>query len=133
MSVVRLVMVENNKALSGHIPSAAISAILWAISDKAIDVKSLWNTVNRVDPGLQDHFTANVDDSPLLEGYGDGLIVISWDHKCIESFQAYQPVQRTGHTPIHNGQFLEDKLKPLEYSVPDEWNIIDYHFEESRH
>lgn len=126
-------MVENNKASSGHIPSAAISAILWAIAESANNIETLWSTVSKIDPGLHEHFSANVDDSPLLEGYGDGLIVISWDHKCIESFQAYQPLRRSGHTMIHNGQFLEDNQKPLKYCVSDEWNIVDHHFEESRH
>lgn len=133
MSVIRLIMAENDQAFSGHIPSSAISAVMWAIADGADNSKSFWEKVKHVDPGLKEHFLSNKDDSPLLEGYDDGLLVISWDHQCIESFQAYQQLLYSGSLLPHNGSYLAEDAEPLEYNVPREWSIIDHHFEESRH
>lgn len=133
MSVIRLIMSENKQAYSGHIPSSSISAVLWAISQGAKNTDSFWKTLQKIDPGLKEHFLTNLDNSPLLEGHDDGLLVISWDHCCIESFQVYQPVRHVGEVLPHNGKFLEDNEKSLEYAISSAWNIIDHHFEESRH
>lgn len=133
MSVIRLIMAENDQAFSGHIPSSSISAVLWAISEGAVNTQTFWETVKRMDPALQEHFLTNKDDSPLLEGFDDGLLVISWDHNCIESFQAYQPLRHSGNVAYHNGKFMEDGLEPVEFSISNAWSIIDHHFEESRH
>lgn len=133
MSVIRLIMSENKKAFSGHIPSSAISAVLWAIAQGVVNTDTFWKTVEDVDPGLKSHFFSNLDNSPLLEGHDDGLLVISWDHHCIESFQAYQPVRHIGEVLPHNGRFLETDKEPLEYCIDSTWGIIDHHFEESRH
>ena len=133
MSVIRLIMSENKQAFSGHIPSSSISAVLWAIAQGVVNTDSFWETVKNVDPGLKDHFLSNLDNSPLLEGHDDGLLVISWDHHCIESFQAYQPVRHIGEVLPHNGSFLESDKDPVEYCISSIWSIIDHHFEESRH
>lgn len=133
MSEIRLVMVENGKATSGHVPSSSIPAILWAISVGAVDTNSLWNKIEPVDPSLSEHFTSNSDHSPLLEGFDDGLLVISWDHSCIESFQVYQPLRLSGKVTPHNGLFLESDHEGLEYQITGEWSVVDHHFEESRH
>ena len=126
-------MSENDKTFSGHIPSSSISAVMWAISKGASNTETFWNVVKKIDPGLQEHFLANLDNSPLLEGYDDGLLVISWDHRCIESFQAYQPLRHIGGLFPHNGRFLEEDKEMLEYNISSTWSIIDHHFEESRH
>ncbi len=133
MSVIRLIMAENDTAFSGHIPSSSISAVMWAIADGAENTTSFWEKVKHVDPGLKEHFFSNIDDSPLLEGYDDGLLVISWDHQCIESFQAYQPLRHAGCVTPHNGIYLSEDADPLEFNVSSDWSIIDHHFEESRH
>ncbi|PKL45773.1 MAG: hypothetical protein CVV41_01870 [Candidatus Riflebacteria bacterium HGW-Riflebacteria-1] len=133
MSVIRLIMSENGNTASGHIPSASISAVMWAIAKGAKGTDELWTSVDAVDPGLKEHFLTNLDNSPLLEGYDDGLLVISWDHRCIESFQAYQPLRHIGQVIPHNGKFLEKDKDPLEYNISSTWSIIDHHFEESRH
>lgn len=133
MSVIRLIMVENDQAFSGHIPSSSISAVLWAIAAGANDTASFWPKVAQMDPTLQEHFSTNQDDSPLLEGYDDGLLVISWAHQCIESFQAYQPIRHTGAVIRHNGIFLEEDFEPVEFTINADWSIVDHHFEESRH
>lgn len=133
MSVIRLIMVENEKAYSGHIPSSAISAVLWAIAQGAANTSTFWKTVEQMDSGLKEHFFSNKDDSPLLEGFDDGLLVISWSHQCIESFQVYQPLRHNGNVRKHNGRHLEDETEPVEFSISNDWSIIDHHFEESRH
>ena len=133
MSVVRLIMAENEQAFSGHIPSSAISAVLWAISQGATNTVTFWETVKAIDSGLQEHFQTNKDNSPLLEGFDDGLLVISWYHRCIESFQAYQPLRHAGSVSRHNGKFLEEEPEPIDFCVSNDWSIIDHNFEESRH
>ncbi len=133
MSVVRLIMSENKQSYSGHIPSSSISAILWAICQGAKNTDTFWKVLQKVDPGLKEHFLTNLDNSPLLEGHDDGLLVISWDHRCIESFQVYQPVRHIGAVLPHNGKFLEANEEALEYQISSAWSIIDHHFEESRH
>jgi len=133
VSVIRLIMSENKQAFSGRIPSSSISSVLWAIAQGAKDTSMFWNAVKQIDPGLEEHFVTNLDNSPLLEGHDDGLLVISWDHHCIESFQVYQPVRHSGEVLPHNGQFLEIDKEPVEYCISSVWGIIDHHFEESRH
>ena len=133
LSEIRLIMVENDKASSGHIPSPSIPAILWAISEGAKSAASLWEKLEAMDPGLQEHFLTNSDDSPLLEGFDDGLLVISWDHHCIESFQVYQPLRLDGIVFPHNGKHLEAEAEPVQFNLDSNWSIIDHHFEESRH
>ncbi|GAB4283444.1 MAG: hypothetical protein Kow0029_29570 [Candidatus Rifleibacteriota bacterium] len=133
MSEIRLITVEKGKASSGHIPSSSIPAIMWAISEGACDTDSLWEKLEKMDPGLKEHFLTNRDDSPLLEGFDDGLLVISWDHKCIESFQGYQPLRFSGKVVPHNGRYLEIEQEETEYHIDGSWSIIDHHFEESRH
>lgn len=133
MSVIRLIMAENDQAFSGHIPSSAISAVLWAISQGAANTVSFWEKIKPMDPALQEHFLTNKDNSPLLEGFDDGLLVISWDHQCIESFQVYQPLRHSGTVIPHNGRFLEEETEPVEFCISNDWSIIDHHFEESRH
>ena len=133
MSEIRLIMVEADKAVSGHIPSPSIPAIMWAIATGASDSNTLWQKVSEVDPGLHEHYLSNFDDSPLLEGFDDGLLVISWDHCCIESFQVYQPLRFSGTVLPHNGKFLVDGEEEVEYQISNNWSIIDHHFEESRH
>jgi hypothetical protein len=126
-------MVEKDKAQSGSIPSSAIPAIMWAISQNANSISSLWKKVKKMDTGLREIFEANIDSLPTLEGLGDGLLVISWDHKCIESFQAYQPLKLSGTVSPHRDGFLDESSPPIEYILDDAWSIIDHHFEESRH
>ena len=133
MSVIRLIMIDNEQTFSGRIPSSAISAVMWAISQGAANTDTFWKTVVNVDAGLHDHFFSNIDDSPLLEGFDDGLLVISWAHQCIESFQNYQPLRHSGSVYPHNGCFLDEEGEPLEYAISNDWSIIDHHFEESRH
>lgn len=133
MSEIRLIMVESEKAASGHVPSASIPAIMWAIANGATNSESLWKKLEKMDPGLKEHFSSNRDDSPLLEGFDDGLLVISWDHCCIESFQVYQPMRLSGTVLPHNGLFLDTEQEEVEYQISGEWSIIDHHFEESRH
>jgi len=106
---------------------------MWAISAGARDSKTLWQKVSELDPGLKDHYQTNADDSPILEGFDDGLLVISWDHCCIESFQVYQPLKLAGTVTPHNGRFLETDREEIEYQISGNWSIIDHHFEESRH
>jgi hypothetical protein len=106
---------------------------MWAISAGANNSTTLWQKVAELDPGLKDHYQSNADDSPILEGFDDGLLVISWDHCCIESFQVYQPLKLTGTVTPHNGKFLETDKEEIEYQINGNWSIIDHHFEESRH
>ncbi|MEW6710879.1 MAG: hypothetical protein AB1403_13720 [Candidatus Riflebacteria bacterium] len=133
MSEIRLIMVQNNVATSGHIPSPSIPAVMWAIANGARDAESLWKKLEEIDPGLAEHFFTNSDNSPLLEGFDDGLLVISWDHYCIESFQVYQPLRVIGSVIPHNGRYLQEDTPAMEYELSADWSIIDHHFEESRH
>lgn len=133
MSEIRLIMVEKNCASSGHIPSSSIPALIWAIAKGAKNENKLWNLLEKMDPGLKEHFYSNLDKSPILEGFDDGLLVISWDHKCIESFQVYQPLKPEGSVFHHNGTYQETDHEGIEYQLEKDWKIIDHHFEESRH
>lgn len=133
MSEIRLIMVEDGKATSGHIPSSAIPAVMWAIANGSDNAKTLWARLKEMDPGLEEHYNSNRDNSPLLEGFDDGLLVISWDHCCIESFQVYQPLRFTGTVLPHNGRYMEMDCEEVEYQINRDWSIIDHHFEESRH
>lgn len=134
MSVIRLVMVDGSQAESGLVPSSSIPGILYAIGRGATNLPSFWERVIEVEPGLADHFRTNADPIPLLEGCGDGLLVISWEFFCIESFQAYMPVRLEGSVFPHTGSErpTEDQT-PVSYTISDNWHVIDHHFEESRH
>jgi hypothetical protein len=126
-------MIENEQASSGHVPSSAIPAIMWSITQGAKNSQTLWKKLKKMDPGLEEHFLSNYDDSPLLEGFDDGLLVISWDYQCIESFQVYQPLRFAGTVIPHNGLFQDKNQQEIEYQLGKDWKIIDHHFEESRH
>lgn len=123
-------MVEKNNAVSSIIPSSAVSSILYAISAGASNTQTLWEKIKQTEPGLEDFFISNADEIPVLEGYSDGLIVISWDHKCIESFQSYQAIKYRGVASFHNGLHLDEKKEPIEFKIDDCWNIVDHQFEE---
>lgn len=129
MSVIRLVMLERKKARSGLIPSRSLGAVLWAVSEGARDISSLWSKVAPFDPTLEEHFLSTEDDQPLLEGAGDGLLVISWEFRCIESFQEFQPVRLEGVAWRHNGNHTVDD-DPVPFRIAGEWHVIDHSFEE---
>lgn len=133
MSVVRLVMLDGDEAVSGLVPSPSIDSILSAIARGATNIATFWPLVAEIDSGLREHFESNLDPSPLLEGTGDGLLVISWEHNCIESFQEYQPVRAEGTARRHNGLHAVDAEAEQRYAIGPQWHIIDHHFEESRH
>jgi hypothetical protein len=122
-------MLSADKAESGLIPSRSIPTVLFSISNGAKDTKSFWKKMVDIDSTLQEYFQVNKDQQPLLEGIGDGLLVISWEYHCIESFQEYQPVTFTGTAVRHNGRFAVDD-DPVLYELSREWHIIDHHFEE---
>lgn len=126
-------MVEADKAVSGRIPSSSIPAIMWAIAAGANNADSLWKKLVEIDPGLHQHYQSNADECPYLEGFDDGLLVISWDHNCIESFQIYQQLRYHGQVMPHNGTYSLADQEAIEYRIDNKWNIIDHHFEESRH
>jgi hypothetical protein len=126
-------MVEKDSAVSGQIPSSSIPSIFWAIANGAAKLPGFWKKVKEIDPGLEEHFKTNQDQIPNLEGAGDGLLVISWDHKCIESFQSYTPARHAGNVIPHDGEQRVAQKEPLDYQIEDSWSIIDHHFEESRH
>ena len=132
MSEIRLVMLEKDSASSGRVPSSAISSILWAISQGAKDISSFWKKVGTIDQGLHDYYQECRDPSPMLEGSGDGLLVISWHYHCIESFQEYQPVRLEGQVQFHNGMHVVDE-EQVPFAITGKWHVIDHHFEESRH
>lgn len=133
MSVIRLVMLDRNESQSGLIPSHAISSVLFAVAGGASHLTDFWEKVAEIDPGLQDHYRSNLDPAPILEGRGDGLLVISWEHHCIESFQAYQPIRTHGLARRHDGRSTTAEGPDLPFQIPEDWSIIDHHFEESRH
>jgi hypothetical protein len=127
MSLIRLVMLDLDEAKSGLIPSRAIGAVLFAVSQNPQNIRTFWEATKAIDPNLELHFQANADPSPLLEGIGDGLLVISWEHKCIESFQEFQPVGHSGIAVKHNGTHsLEGDT--VHYSIPETWHIVDHLF-----
>lgn len=127
MSLIRLVMLDVDAARSGLIPSRTIPSVLFAISRGADGVETFWKKILEIDPGLREHFQANEDPEPLLEGIGDGLLVISWEHHCIESFQEFQPVCMEGIAWKHNGTHVVEDSQ-LEYELNEKWHIIDHYF-----
>lgn len=134
MSVIRFVMVEGTHAESALLPSSSIPGILFAVGCGATDILSFWEHVSKVEPGLSAHFQTNLDPIPLLEGRADGLLVISWDFFCIESFQSYMPVRLSGTVVPHTGlERSRESAAELPYCIDDTWHVIDHHFEESRH
>ncbi|MBF0499558.1 MAG: hypothetical protein HQM09_05470 [Candidatus Riflebacteria bacterium] len=130
MSVVRFVMLDRKVSQSGLIPSSSIATILLAVAEGARDNSDIWRFVKKFDPGLEEHFHANQDPSPLLEGIGDGLFVISWEHSCIESFQEFQPLGVSGFASPHNGQCTVQDKSPVPYHLGPDWHVIDHFFEE---
>jgi hypothetical protein len=133
MSVVRLVMLDGETAQSGLVPSTSIPAILFAVAKGANTVITLWEKVAEVDPNLAAHFNDNQDPAPLLEGCGDGLLVISWNHYCIESFQSYTPVRLQGTVRSHTGHHADSEGDEVPFTISSTWHLVDHHFEESRH
>ena len=130
MSLIRLVMIASDNAVSGLVPSRSIPTILLGIARGATGIKGFWEHIKDFDPTLGEHFQDNQDPFPLLEGIGDGLLVISWEHKCIESFQEYQPVRTKGFAISHDGiHSLEDRTE--DFLLDQGWHIIDHHFEET--
>ncbi|MFZ2959742.1 MAG: hypothetical protein WA705_22915 [Candidatus Ozemobacteraceae bacterium] len=130
MSVVRFVMLDRKTSQSGLVPSRSISTILLSVAEGAHDIPSLWSLVRKFDPGLEEHFHANLDSSPLLEGIGDGLFVISWEHCCIESFQEFQPLSTSGIAFPHNGECAIENEPAIPYHLGPDWHVIDHFFEE---
>ncbi len=133
MSVIRLVMLDRDESISGLIPSHAIATVLFAVAKGAVDLAGFWPRVREMDPGLEGYFRQHLDPHPILEGAGDGLLVISWEHRCIESFQAFQPIRSQGAARRHTGEFADLTGAEVPFQIPDSWHIIDHHFEESRH
>jgi len=127
MSVLRLVMVAKKEAQSGLIPSRALSTVLLGVAEGAKDIPSLWTTIKKYDPTLAGHFQATRDPKPLLEGYGDGLLVISWEFRCIESFQEFQPVGMEGVAWRHDGRHTIDE-DPVPFKISPEWHCIDHYY-----
>ena len=127
MSVTRLILMDSHGARSGLIPSRGLGALLWALANGAKTRSELWAKIEKVDSGVQEFFESNLDSNPVLEGVGDGLLVINWDHCCIESFQEFQPIRREGVAYRHNGCYsLEED--PVPYQLGDDWHLIDHQF-----
>lgn len=133
MSVIRLVMLDRDISQSGLIPSHAIGTVLYAVGRGATGLVSFWPLVGELDPGLEDLYRHQLDATPILEGSGDGLLVINWEHRCIESFQAYQPIRPRGFARRHTGRHAADEFAEVPFEIPEGWHLIDHHFEESRH
>ena len=129
MSEIRLILTGDNTTVSGLVPSSAISTILWAVSE-AKSYKLFWKKLSSVNTGAKKYFDSSTDELPILEGFDDGLLVINWDHHCIESFQSYQSIKRHEIMIPHNGLFLVDVAEPIEFTIGSSWSIADHHFEE---
>ena len=132
MSEIRLVMLEKDAAISATVPSSSIASVLYSIGKGATDIPSFWKIVGSIDLGLEKYFQENLDSTPILEGHGDGLLVVRWHHCCIESFQDYQPVRAEGYARLHTGVFTSVE-EETPFCIGGEWHLIDHHFEESRH
>lgn len=132
MSVIRLIMIEGENASSGLIPASAVVTVLYALAKGAQDIDSFWIYADSADPTLKEFFNANMDSEPLLEGCGNGLLVVNWNHFCVESFQEYIPLNRAGEIITHNGCYRDYKNPPLQFSLGDGWHMVDHNFEESR-
>lgn len=132
MSVIRLIMIEGEHASSGLIPATAVVSVLYSIGKGAHDIESFWIFADPVDPTLKEFYNAHMDSEPLLEGCGNGLLVVNWDHFCIESFQEYIPLARAGEIITHNGRYRDYENPPLKFSLGDGWHVLDHNFEESR-
>ncbi len=127
MSLIRLIMLDVDDTKSGLIPSRSIPTVLYAVSQNAHNVDTFWEKVGEIDPNLREHFRVNEDPLPLLEGIGDGLLVVNWEHHCIESFQEYQAVTPLGIAIKHNGMYsLDDMTVP--YKIGPNWHIVDHLF-----
>jgi hypothetical protein len=128
VSVLRLILMDAKTARAGLIPSRALSTVLLALSRGAANTDQLWKLVEEFDPTLADHFHQSEDKKPVLEGAGDGLLVINWEHHCLESFQEFEPVTGFGEAIRHNGLFSEDEKIP--FQIDSRWHIVDHNFEE---
>ncbi len=127
MSLIRLIMLDVDEAKSGLIPSRSIPTSLYVVAQDAYSIHTFWDKVREIDPNLHEHFIANEDSLPLLEGIGDGLLVVNWEHHCIESFQEYQPVTPLGIAVKHNGMYSLDDLT-VPYKIGSGWHIVDHLF-----
>lgn len=133
MSVIRLLLIDKNHTLSGQIPSASIANILYAIAKGAQNIKEMWKIVSKTDPTLEEFYNSNLDKEPTLEGTGDGLLVINWQHKCIESFQIYQPLKLVNKIQIHSGKFcMISQESEIFYIDTNSWKLLDHYFDECR-
>lgn len=130
MSVIRLILLDSKMAVSGLIPSRSLAVVIWALAQGVNSHESFWKKAASVDVELESYFVQHQDPEPLLEGHGDGLLVVNWEHRCIESFQEYQPVRREGVAQAHNGLHrIEGDSRP--YRLGDDWHLVDHQFEES--
>lgn len=129
MSVIRLILLDSRDAVSGLIPSRSLSVVIWALAEGGRTHESFWKKVTTLDAELAAYFKHHQDPEPLLEGQGDGLLVVNWEHRCIESFQEYQPVRREGVALEHNGLHRVDGAGHP-YRLGDEWHLVDHQFEE---
>lgn len=128
MSNFRLILMEEKIARSGLVPSRTISTVFLALSKGAKGISEFFETISQFDPTWGEFFQENEDSTPLLDGSGDGLLVINWDHHCIESFQEFQPLPHIGEAVIHNGEYALEETIP--YQLDPIWQIVDHHFEE---
>lgn len=130
MSLIRLILIGRPDANSGLIPSKSLSVVIWALAEGGKGHTGFWAKVATIDPSLEGFFRSHQDAEPLLDGHGDGLLVVNWEHQCIESFQEYQPVRREGTAPAHSGlHTMEGEGHP--YRLGDDWHLVDHQFEES--
>lgn len=130
MSEIRLIITGDGSTTSGIIPSSHISLLMWSVSESK-NYKAFWKKISSINAGLKKYYEDSIDEFPVLEGFDDGLLVINWDHHCVESFQSYQPIRRKGTMVPHNGSFMIHTAEPLEFEIDNSWSLIDHHFEET--
>ncbi|MBI3039628.1 hypothetical protein HYY75_11400 [bacterium] len=129
MSNLRLVLMDEKEAFSGLIPSHTVSTFLLAISKGAQGFSTLEEILPEIDSTLWGYFQSNLDPEPLLDGTGDGLLVINWEHCCIESFQQYLPLRENGFANSHNGKYSIEE-PAISYRLGKDWKLLDHYFEE---
>ncbi|MBF0409147.1 MAG: hypothetical protein HQM10_17495 [Candidatus Riflebacteria bacterium] len=129
MSILRLVLIDKKSALSGLIPSAAMGTLFLSLSESSGTSADFWKKCKNNDPGLEKHFRDFQDVHPIMEGAGDGLLILDIAKKRIESFQEYQRIKRHGRIQKHDGQ-KSDPQDVSDYEIPGNWEIIDHIFEE---
>ncbi|MBF0544833.1 MAG: hypothetical protein HQM08_10385 [Candidatus Riflebacteria bacterium] len=129
MSVIRLILIDKKTAVSGLVPSNSIGPLFSTVGENIGTISEFWKKSKTFDPDLEKHFKDYQDNPPIFESHGDGLIVIDYPRKRIESYQDFQPARRRGITFRHDGQkTLEES--PIEFEIPENWEIIDHIFEE---